>query len=61
MAAPPELFDPVVDAGHRSYRLAVDRASLHVLRPRPPEEHIDIDHRWLQRFVLKCSNIHCKC
>jgi len=48
-AAPPELLDPVIDSGHRSFLAAVEGTDLHVLRPRPPDERIGLDPRWFDR------------
>ena len=47
--ATPELLDPVIDSGHRSFLAAVEGRDLHVLRPRPPEERIGLDPRWFDR------------
>ena len=47
--APPELLDPVIDSGHRSFLAAVEGTDLHVLRPRPPDERIGLDPRWFDR------------
>ena len=45
----PELLDPDIDKGHRSYLLTVERRSLDVLRCRPPAEFLHLDQRWLGR------------
>jgi hypothetical protein len=50
--ATPELLDQVIDSGHRSFLAAVEHANLHVLRPRPPEERIELHHCWFPRFVM---------
>jgi hypothetical protein len=51
----PELLDPVIDAGHRSFVAAVERRELHVLRPRPPAEVLTVHEAWVGRYVF-CDN-----
>jgi len=45
----PELLDPVVDSGHRSYMSAVEHKHLATFQCRPPKEYLELDNRWLQR------------
>ena len=45
----PELLDPHIDSGHRSYLSAVKRVELTVLRPRPPAQLLWLDQRWVAR------------
>jgi hypothetical protein len=45
----PELLDPAVDATHRSYLATVERRELGTLRPRPPQEVLEVDPRWVVR------------
>ncbi|WVZ91999.1 hypothetical protein U9M48_038098 [Paspalum notatum var. saurae] len=45
----PELLDPVVDSGHRSYMSAVEHKQLATFQCRPPKEYLELDNRWLQR------------
>jgi len=47
--ATPELLDPNIDSGHRSYLSAVQRVQLTVLRPRPPRELLWLDQHWFGR------------
>ena len=47
--ATPELLDPNIDSGHRSYLSAVQQVQLTVLRPRPPRELLWLDQRWFGR------------
>ena len=47
--ATPELLDPNIDSGHRSYLSAVHRATLTVLRTRPPRQLLWLDQRWFGR------------
>ena len=42
----PELLDPNIDSGHRSYLSMVQWVQLTVLRPRPPRELLWLDQRW---------------
>ncbi|WVZ90776.1 hypothetical protein U9M48_037044 [Paspalum notatum var. saurae] len=46
----PELLDPVVDSGHRSYMSAVEHKHLATFQCRPPKEYLELDNRWLQRL-----------
>ncbi|WVZ59309.1 hypothetical protein U9M48_009466, partial [Paspalum notatum var. saurae] len=46
----PELLDPVVDSGHRSYMSAVEHKQLATFQCRPPKEYLELDNRWLQRL-----------
>ena len=48
----PELLDPVIDSGHRSFLAAVEGRRVYVVQPRPPEERIGLDPRWFDRFVM---------
>ncbi|WVZ95908.1 hypothetical protein U9M48_041614 [Paspalum notatum var. saurae] len=46
----PDLLDPVIDSGHRSYLSAVEHKSLGTFQCRPPKEVLELDDRWLQRL-----------
>ena len=48
----PELLDPGIDLGHRSYLLAVEHRHLGVLRPHPPAEFLCLDPQWIGRYVM---------
>jgi hypothetical protein len=45
----PDLLDPYIDATHRSFLATVERRELGTLRPRPPQEVLDVDPRWVVR------------
>ena len=47
--ATPELLDPNIDSGHRSYLSAVERVQLMVVRPRSPRELLWLDQCWFGR------------
>src|SRR5438105_430735 len=42
----PDLLDPNIDSGHRSYLSAVQRVELATLRSRPPRELLWLDQCW---------------
>lgn len=45
----PELLDPGIDSGHRSYMSAVEHKKLATFQCRPPKEYLELDDRWLER------------
>ena len=45
----PNLLDPNIDSGHRSYLSAVQWVELTVLRPRPPRELLWLDQHLFGR------------
>ena len=53
----PELLDPAVDVGHRSYMTTVRGLNLGTLRARVPLATMPLDPRWLPRFDFKYIKI----
>ncbi|WVZ61673.1 hypothetical protein U9M48_011510 [Paspalum notatum var. saurae] len=46
----PELLDPGVDSGHRSYLSAVQHKHLATFQCRPPKEYLELDNHWIKRL-----------
>ncbi|WVZ72102.1 LOW QUALITY PROTEIN: hypothetical protein U9M48_020614 [Paspalum notatum var. saurae] len=46
----PELLDPGIDLGHRSYMSAVQHKHLAIFQCRLPKEYLELDNRWIERL-----------
>ncbi|WVZ57508.1 hypothetical protein U9M48_007886 [Paspalum notatum var. saurae] len=53
----PELLDPGIDSGHRSYMSAVEHKHLATFQCRPPKEYLELDNRWLENLFTLCRLI----
>ncbi|WVZ91587.1 hypothetical protein U9M48_037737 [Paspalum notatum var. saurae] len=46
----PELLDPGIDSGHRSYMSAVEHKHLATFQCRPPKEYLELNNCWLEKL-----------